>query len=258
MGNEINAELHRKKIVARFKELSVRASKLGRYCYTDFLSISDKVYLKEAGINGNDSAIVDTFGGAQYCDRVIFRFGNSMDIGYEEEYPIRIIQVIPKTSNFRQIEHRDILGTVMGLGLERSKIGDIKLSQNEAYIFALENIADYIIQNVTQINKMPVSCNIVDEVSEEIINSFTDMDCVAASLRVDCIAGTLTKKSRTASVDLIKEKKFMVNGIIPLKTSSLIKDGDIIVIRGYGKFMYDGVSGNTGNGNLHLKFRKFN
>lgn len=257
MDNERAESLHKKHITARFRELGKRSGVTGRFTYTDFLSRSDSVYLKEAGYSEKGDPAVKIWGGADDTERVMFRFGDPDIIGYEEPFPIAIIEVKPRSENFGRLDHRDVLGTVMGLGIERSTVGDILINDEGAYLFAVQEMADYIVQNITMVKHMSVDLSIVEKLPEGLKKEFRILDLVVPSLRADCFAAALLHGSRSMGSRCIKEKKMLVNGNTVIKNTQILSQGDIIVIRGRGKFIFDGSVGNTGRGNLHVRIREY-
>lgn len=78
----------------------------------------------------------------------------------ESEVPISVIRFdVPK---FRKLTHRDYLGTLMSLGIDRSKTGDILTDDEGAYVFVMSDIAEYVARNVNKIANAGVNTKIVD------------------------------------------------------------------------------------------------
>ena len=128
----------------RLTELADQCCTERRYRYSDFLSLYGLSIFHEME-QELSFAEPSVFGGCDSCERCMVRFGSEDLCGYGEEYPIRILGIRPAMAKYaKKLSHRDFLGSVIGLGLEREKIGDIFVSDNEACIFVHESVADYI------------------------------------------------------------------------------------------------------------------
>lgn len=128
-------------------ELASRANGSGRCTFTPFLGLAEQNILRcaEKELSG---VIRTEFGGADGCERIMVRFGDPEDCGYACPFPIRCIRAIPRSKKFaEQLTHRDILGSLMALGIDRNRTGDIAVRENEIYIFCTEQIAPYIAEN---------------------------------------------------------------------------------------------------------------
>lgn len=227
------------------------------YTYTNFLSISElSVYnsmKKEL-----EFASPETFGGSDACERRIIRFGSLKSLGYEEPYPITVIKISPLTPKFaEELGHRDYLGALMNLGIERSLLGDIIIKEKEAYLFCINHIADFIAENLTTVRKTHVSASKYDYIPEIIKPVLSEFEIIAASARADAVVSALTKMSRNSCLELFSSKKIFVNGIVTENNSSQLKPGDILVIRGLGKFIFDGCGSKTRKGRTYIQMKKY-
>ena len=170
----------------RLIELADKAYSRNIYTYTPFLGLAEQqaVYAVEREVS---HAGIRMEGGASLCERRIIRFG---DPGYEEEFPIVGLEVLPKTPKFAEnLTHRDFLGAVMNLGIQRDVVGDIFLSDGKAIpkkgalLFCHENIADYIVENLDRVRHTNVVCRRAQE-EIELANaepeqiSLTEIDAV--------------------------------------------------------------------------------
>ena len=113
----------------RFIELS-KKSENGYYLFSDFLGLNEQSIFNEAKLKFGHSKYT-LFGGANGCERIMVRFGDAEEFGYEEEFPIKIILAEPKAPKFAdKLTHRDFLGAILNLGIERKAIGDIIIKEN--------------------------------------------------------------------------------------------------------------------------------
>ena len=133
----------------RLIELSNRAYQNNIYTFSDFLSLSQQEILYQAARDKAFAPIkYDLFGGYKNCERQMVRFGSEADFGYEVDFPIKCIKVEPLAKKFaKEYTHRDYLGSLMSLGIDRKKFGDIFVDGMDAYIYVDEATADYLMEN---------------------------------------------------------------------------------------------------------------
>ena len=191
-------------------------------------------------------------GGFEESERKIIGF-NSENC-YDMPYSMLRIKC---KSKFHSLTHRDFLGAIVSLGIVREKFGDLIVEGNEAYIPVINEIAPYILNNLTSISNTSCEVSIVDNIEEIPKVNFKDIDIISSSLRIDCIVGAITKVSRNTSEKLIKEGKVLLNYSALLEKSREISMEDIVTIRGYGKFKVLNILGNTSSGRIKIRIKKY-
>ncbi|NLG03348.1 MAG: hypothetical protein GX567_05915 [Clostridia bacterium] len=194
------------------------------------------------------------FGGATSSERRMIRFGSEELFGYEEAFPIACILVRPLNQKFAdQFTHRDFLGAVMNLGIERSEVGDIMIMNNEGYLFVTENMSDYIMMHLDQVKHTHVTCSRTDVPRELMHASLSEICVTAASKRLDGIISKIYGLSRNTALTLFSTKKVFVNGRQTENNSYQVKEQDTVSVRGYGKFQILALGGITKKGKLQIK-----
>ena len=241
----------------RLLDLAKRSYQQNIYTYSNFLSIAQLALLEE--IEEDISYIhYETFGGNELCERQIVAFGSAKEFGYEGHFPISIIMVSPLLDKFSEmLNHRDFLGALMNLGIERDTLGDIIVKEKRAYIFCLNKIADYICKELTKVKHTNVQCNIIEADIPALKPTLVPLEFPVASLRLDVILASLLKCSRSESISYFEEKRVTLNGKITGRNSILLKDGDVFSVRGHGKFIFDGCGGNTRKGKTYIRIHKY-
>lgn len=143
-------------------------------------------------------------------------------------------------------EHRDVLGALLGLGIKREKFGDILLTDNHLQIIMSADIAEYVELHFKQINRYKIDCEPTDWqdllVPEENWHYF---QTTTSSLRLDAILSELLRMSRTKVLPLIKAGRVKVNWKLIDDPSFLLEEGDHVSVRGYGRFLFAKVEGET-------------
>lgn len=197
-------------------------------------------------------------GGFEAAERKLLVAGNEEDIGWPPDSPIRVIAVRPLSMRFaEELTHRDFLGAVLGLGLERGCIGDILVREKSAWILCLASSADFIASSLTEVRRTAVSASIVTGEIPELQPVFAPLRLNVASERLDTVTAAFAGLSRGRAADLFSAEKVQVNGRVITDKSFRMKPGDILSLRGFGKAVYDGIEQETRKNRLWVLLRKY-
>lgn len=239
----------------RFRELARRSYDSGCYTFTPFLGMDKQAVFhrmeKELSYAGFALS-----GGVEGAERQVLRFGDAAALGYETEFPIVCLLAEPAAPKFaEELTHRDYLGALMNLGIERELIGDMVVRGKTCCIFCLERIASYVIENVTKVRHTAVRLTVPDEVPDSAKPQYREEQVVVSSGRIDALVAKLYHLSRSGSADLFRAKKIFVNGAQCENAGYLCKDGDIVSVRGYGKFCVCGDFDMTAKGRMRVTLK---
>lgn len=245
---------------ARLKDLANQSYNQNIYTFSEFLTPADLSCLD--AIKEELSFVdYDINGGSELCERCMVRFGSAETLGYEGEWPISIIQVQPILEKFADnLNHRDFLGAIMNLGIQREVVGDILVKDGKrAYIFCHDKIADYIVDNLIRIKHTNVKCRLVsfEENLNELKPQLVDMKLIVQNPRFDAIIAAVIKCSRSESLNLFKAGKVTLNGRISERNSIILKEGDVFSVRGYGKYQYCGCGNETRKGRVYVGIKRY-
>lgn len=219
----------------RFEELAYKSFQNNRYYFTGFLSMDEIAMLKETFPHG-EGKTYRLWSGSEGGERAMARFGNPEELLYEEEYPICILEAVPLIEKFADnFSHRDFLGALMNLGIEREMIGDIILSGKRAYIFAHEKMAEYLKENFVKVKHTNISVREIDFLPVEMERKIKEEQISVSSLRIDAVLAKSHNLGRNTVLEQMREKKVFLNGRVCENPDAKVKDGDILVLRGYGK-----------------------
>jgi len=197
-----------------------------------------------------------TGGGYSDAERKMLCFCGDYNIDNENdiEYPISCLHITPKNPKFSdKLTHRDILGAVLNLGIERSKIGDIIAENNEAYLFCCSSIYDFIINQLNRIKHTIVCASLIDIRDFHYEPKLKPVSGTVSSVRLDSILAVAFNGSRSSLSGLITGGKVFVNGKNILSNSYNLKENDIVSVRGYGRFIFAGVINQTKKGRYLVK-----
>ena len=233
------------------KELAEKAWQNNIYTFTGFLGLSDLscYYEMERELSFVPATI---FGGYEDAERVMLRFGSQEVFGYEEAFPITCLKIRPLMQKFADdLSHRDFLGALMNLGIERSTLGDIILKDNVGYLFCLRSIAPFILGNLCKIKHTSILCEETSEIPVQREEDLTELRIQIASERIDGVISKVYKLSRSEGAELFRQKKIFVNGRLCENNSRMLKPKDKVSVRGYGKFIYTEKQGVSKKGKLN-------
>lgn len=189
-------------------------------------------------------------------DREAF-FKSVLDCFPEEDLGITPVEV--RGSGYVTLSHRDYMGSVLGLGLERDVIGDIAvLSERCAVILADKVIAPFITESLTKIGRDTVKCTPIRLPNDFVIpRKFETLHAVSGSDRADSVTASLSGCSRAEAKLLCTSGSVEVNYASPVEPDARLTPGDIVSVRGHGKFVIDSFDGETRSGRLRLTARRY-
>lgn len=218
---------------------------------TDFLDPRER-FIIESLVAGSD-LLIDSYGAFSESERMRVLLYPNYYSPVKEDYRIAIFSV-KYASKFLTLEHKDILGSIMSLGLERYKFGDIHLEEDEVQFAVVAELKDYIRANFTSIGKAKIA---VEEVTSEenfIVaeTSWLETMNIVSSLRLDTVIASLLAVSRQKAASLIRGEKVRVNWTSVADPSIILYESDILSIRGSGRFKVIAIEGRTRKDNIKL------
>ena len=184
--------------------------------------------------------------------------------GYLREHP-EILGEIPITplcirgSGFRELAHRDFMGGILSLGVDRAVIGDIAvISPSEAIVLVSERIAPFLCSELTKIGRDGVKTEKIELSPDYLLpKRFEDQVIIVSSPRLDGVVKALTSKSRETAADMVREGLVDLNYTTSLDVSKDVTAGDVLSVRGFGKFIVGEVTGTTKSGRIRMICRKY-
>ncbi len=251
-------------LVKRIRELANLADRRSCVTFTDFLNLNEQNILHHT-IQKFSFVKGETFGGYEGAERQIAAFVPDAPVyaqtGAGEagwEYPIVCVRIVPLNARFaEELSHRDILGALMNLGIDRAKTGDIALCGEVCYLFCHETLAPMICEELTRIRHTSVKCTVCS-LSE--FHYTPKTECVkgsVASVRLDSAMALAFHASRSSLLSLIEEGKVFVNGKLITTNAYALKEEDIVSVRGLGRFRYKGAVGQTKKGRCMVEIERY-
>jgi RNA-binding protein YlmH len=227
------------------------------FVYSDFLSPHEAVIAKRV-LDKVEGVFYTFTGGFEGAERVMAAM--SSDFIDEEEAldnaPISYLRITPVID--KDLSHRDYLGSILGLGIKREKVGDILVYENYGDVFLIDKIAEYISYNLDKIGNTKVECELQQvyrytppERKEKIINT------TVASVRADSVTASGFGMSRTKVMEYFKAQRVNVNWEPVSNPSKQLSEGDVISIRGKGRILLDKVGGTTKKDRINIIIKRF-
>ena len=228
----------------RMIELSKNAYYRGILTFSDFLDLNElhklhSLPLKQYGVK------VETFGGHAFAERQMAAFIpdalslrdiKDSDIFQSE---ISVLHISPLNKKYSEaLSHRDYLGSILNLGIERGMIGDILITDSEAIVFVKMQMQEFLTENITRIRHTSVLATIDELTDFHYSPRYEEIKGTVASVRLDSLLSVAFSSSRSKLSGLIEGGKVFVNGRLITSNAYQVKEHDIISVRGMGKFEF--------------------
>lgn len=224
----------------RMAELAGRAFATGIPSLTPFLTPAERMQAelsaKKAGIR------CESFGGYEGAERRVAAF---TDEG-APTWPIRCVR-ISWNGKFSAPGHRDLLGGILGLGIDRETVGDIVPRGGEAHVFALEGIAPYIARNLSRVGNASVRAELLAELPDAGPEggAGTPVQATVASERLDAIVAEAFRLSRVRAAEAVLSGRVTVDFRQELRPDVKLLAGQLISVRGMGRVRLAEILGYT-------------
>lgn len=239
-----------KPLEKRLDELALRAGRLGSACFTRFLEPAAfdaaRGAAKRAGVK---AAFWGGYEGAERCAAAFY----SQEAPEPDEWPLRALR-LQWNAKFAAPGHRDLLGAVMGLGIERETTGDIALGEYRggpcAYLFAAEEMADYIAANLTSAGRATLKACVAEETPALSPPEGRTLRLTVQQPRLDALVAAAWRLSRSEAQRLVTGGLVKLNHAPQLRPDARLESGDLISARGLGRVKVAAFQGESRRGRL--------
>lgn len=243
-------------IVIRLVDLAENVQRTQKFRLSEFLDPFGQEIAETVAANYG-SIRLDFAGGYQGAERNRALLIHEDFAGTPTGFDIDCIRAT-WNGQFARLSHRDVLGSLMGLGIERGTIGDLLVTNDAARIICDSKMADYLLANLTQIGPVGVK---VERVALEDIPAkeerVKEIRATVASLRIDAIAASGYGCSRSRAAADIAADKLKLNWQAVKGASQSIKEGDIISMRGRGRLEVAEIRGTTKKGRTVVVLKRY-
>ena len=244
-----------KLLISKTEDLFKLCDKYASPRFSDFLDGAELRVIKEKVFFPADYNVV-FYGGFDDAEKIIMGVFPQWHEAELSEFPVACIKV--EGGFTRKLTHRDYLGTVMSLGISPSKLGDIVVSDGFSYILLHSDIVQYVKDNLHKIGNQGVKITHIHNLQEiKLERRYRTISAVCAAPRLDALVGAAANISRAQASALIGAGKVKLNHRETDKVAETVKEGDLISVRGYGRFIVSSFDGETRKMRLHITLKQY-
>lgn len=243
--------MDKKLLVARVDDILRLCEKTGEPKFFGFLSEKESKTAKEHLALCKKTAVF--FGGYEGALRTV---AGALPEGFSTGcFPIVSVSFLFRKQDV--LTHRDFLGAITGLGLERDKIGDILVEPGRAVVFADPAAAKFMLSQIDKVGRAGVRVQKGFEPPLPGTDSKKEFSDTIASPRLDCVVAALCNLSRKEAADYIQKDLVSVNSSVNNKVTGKVCAGDIISVRRKGRFVIKSADGVSKKGRIILIYDKY-
>lgn len=160
-------------------------------------------------------------------------------------------------AKFAHVEHRDLLGSLMALGMDRAFFGDLIAQEDRAYLLALPEVAARLPVEWDKAGNVPIKVTLLDEPPVIEPPKGEHLRDTVASLRLDCILSSGMKTSRSRAAEIIRAGAVAVDHMPEERTDRILEPGQLLSVRGFGRIRLIEVGGPTRKDRLPVNLEIF-
>lgn len=247
--------MEREELFARLRDLHGRARKTGEAACSGFLTPAEQAWAaadcRAAGLDG-----LVLWGGQEDSERrMACFFPDWMD---SEGYDFPEVRGIRITVRFGAPSHRDVMGSILGLGIERRAIGDIMVEGEEAWLTALAPVAPFIVQNLEKVGRCGAKAALVPwrDIPRQ-RKQTRPVRFTVQTMRLDAVVSGLFNQSRTAAAAAIQGGRVSLNHLECQRPDARVGEGDVVTLRGEGKGRVLSCGGTTRKGRVSVEGERY-
>jgi len=245
-------------LFAQVLDQAMECQKNHQMVFTDFIDAGKSGHFLEV-LQKNLDLEIQAFGGSLESERRIIGFApNYMEMN-QKEFPLTVLFIL-RNKKFGQVDlsHRDYLGSILGLGIDRKKVGDIILLEEKTYCFVKQEIAGYLCDHLEKVARTPVSVEVLEEVEDlSCLQKGEERRFTVPSMRLDAVLSAGFHLSRGKAQEILRGEKVFLNWNIADSASVILKEGDMISMRGFGRARLLEICGETKKGRVAVLMEMF-
>lgn len=259
VGNELYSHFHpdEHRFVEKALEWIERAAEQHTVKLTDFLDPRQAFIIQSLASRRGDVRLKFD-GGYPDAERKRAIIAPSYKEVDEMDAGIGLLAVSSEDSRFAKLEHGDFLGSLLGVGIKREKLGDIHIGAAACHCIVASEMLDYVRLHLHQVHRVHVATETLSpHLLQSSAQALEEMHLTVASLRLDGIVSDVYRLSRAKVLAPIKSGRCKVNWKPEEDPSKPLREGDVVSFHGFGRFKLMEVEGETKKGRVRLKIGKF-
>lgn len=219
--------------------------------------LTPNILSKALEIFSKSDLSIDIFGGYENAQRCILCFHEANTAITNADFNIDVLEITYNKKYSKELTHSDFLGSIMALSIKREFIGDIIVQDDVCYIFVCNTMSEYIINNLNKVGRTNVKIKKTDTNNEFFQKPPEQLKTSVTSTRIDCIISKIFNVSRSEVKDFINNGKVFVNWTEINDISKIIKNDDIVTLRGYGRIKFLQSVGTSKKGKIFIEYLKY-
>lgn len=231
---------------------------------TDFLDIHERGILEKVLKTVKYTNYI-IYGGYENAERtMIILYPQKLEAVFENSYfdynnIMQVLRITLPNEMRGKYNHRDYLGAVVKVGIKREKVGDIVVSLDGADIIVNKEIAEYLKSSLSELTRFSKSTFEIHKIEElNIAPPKTEMiNIIIPSMRMDSIVSEIIRTSRSKAMEFIESERVFINSELVTKNAKILKENDMITVRGKGRFKVNKILNSTKKGNLVVEIEKY-
>jgi len=241
-----------RQIAIRIMDLASQVMKKHEPAFSDFMSPEDQDVAVKILMQIPDVQF-DMFGGYPEAEYMVVGVFPDWMMHTKADFPLHIVDIKMK----EETSHPSVMGSVLGLGIKREKIGDIIVYDDVIQVVSGGAMADYIGTHLRKIGKHKAEASVfsIDHIKPK-EPEYESFSTTVKSLRLDAIVSAGFNMSRGKAADLIKQERVKVNYRYITSVSVQLKEGDLISVRGKGRLVYAGDDGTTRKERIRVQLKR--
>lgn len=212
---------------------------------TDFLDPREQQIIEMLIGTAGDDLQVASYGGGAYSERKRIIIAPFYEEITDESFGLTLMQA-SYPDKFITLDHPDVMGAFLSLGIERKKLGDIFVLDGKIQIIMAIEIAPYVMTNLTAIKNANINLKekpLTDLMEKEQV--WIESDKTVSSLRLDTILKEIYNLSRKHATEFVTKKLVKVNFKVVEDGKFSLQEGDLISLRGKGRSKIVRINGRT-------------
>ncbi|MFB5191584.1 YlmH family RNA-binding protein [Alicyclobacillus fastidiosus] len=201
----------------------------GQWYLTDFLTPREE-YLATS-VAGRRGVVVEAFGGYAHAERRRLLLMPGEWYPQAQDFAIECLELNSLEGSLR---HKDVLGSVLGLGLQRKMLGDIAVVERKAYVFVAESVANFLYESLSRVGRSTVTVTKAANLPDLPAPAYDEKDVSVASLRLDAIVSHACQMSRAKAQAAVERGDVTLN-FAPASNRDEVAEGDLLSVRGFGR-----------------------
>ncbi|MCM1524713.1 MAG: YlmH/Sll1252 family protein [Ruminococcus sp.] len=194
------------------------------------------------------------YGGYEGAARVVLGIFPSYEEPSEKLFPVRSVKISGKYCG--SLSHRDYLGSLISLGIERDQTGDIVCGE-DTFVFLTPPAAELAVSGISKIGRIGVKCSFADGEAVVREDRFSEICCTLPSLRLDCAVSAAARISREKAAVLIRSGAVSLRYRVCESASAAVAEGDVLSVRGFGRYIIFSTDGVTRKNRIRTVIGKY-